>query len=908
MEFLLGLIGISLILAFPIIAIVALVKSVGLAQQLRRVDLRLAALERAATSAAPRAAAPEPPAAPAPATPTAQPATERTPAPSEPEAVEPPPTPTGEPEPAIAAASPMAPPRATPSAPAARAMSFEERLGTQWAVWVGGLALALGGIFLVRYSIAQGLLGPAVRVTLGALLALALIVAGEWARRSERLAGISGLPTAHIPSILTAAGTTVAYADVYAAHALYGFLAPGVAFVLLGVVALATLAAALLHGPALAGLGLVGAYVAPLLVASERPDYWSLYIYLAVVTAAAFALARFRMWRWLAITAVAASALWTLPGFHLASVGAHAFHVVVGYALAAGLIVAGLLLGPDASPGRIDGVSSAALAAYLVAASLLVLASRHDPLALMTFAALAIASVAIAWRAEAAAAALPVAAVLAVLVIARWAVDLNLEHLIAPSGPVAGAVPEPPKADVGWHLLLAAAFALLFGVTGFLAQGRSQQPIVPMLWSAAAVFTPIAMLAALYYRIARFEPSIPFAAGALLLSALYGLAVELLDKRPPRPGLAASGALFATGTVGALALALTMALEKGWLTIALALMMPGIAWVAQKRPLPALRVLAAAIGALVAARLVWEPRIFGDAVGTRPIFNWLLYGYGIPAAAFWLAGHLLRRRADDVPARMIDAGAIVLTVLAAFLQIRHLTNDGDILSDSSSLAELALQVSLGLAMTIGLERLRLRSHSPVHDVGALVIAALTLAAIVFGLGLIENPLITDEPVGGRVINLILLAYGLPALLAAALALQVRGVRPQQYSAAAAVTAVALALAYLSLEVRALYHGPVLGEGPTGDAEQYTYSAVWLAFGVALLAAGVWLRSQAVRFASAAVVILTVLKVFLIDMHDLTGVFQGLSFIGLGIVLLGIGWLYQRLLFPRRVDAGASSPA
>ena len=152
------------------------------------------------------------------------------------------------------------------------------------------------------------------RIALGALLAAALIAAGEWARRSERLAGLSGLPTAHIPSILTAAGTTVAYADVYAAHALYGFLAPGSAFILLGLVALATLAAALLHGPALAGLGLVGAYVTPLLVASQRPDYWSLYVYLAVVTAAAFALARFRMWRWLAITAVAFSAVWTLAG------------------------------------------------------------------------------------------------------------------------------------------------------------------------------------------------------------------------------------------------------------------------------------------------------------------------------------------------------------------------------------------------------------------------------------------------------------------------------------------------------------------------------------------------------------------------------------------------------------------
>src|SRR4029453_19397739 len=85
----------------------------------------------------------------------------------------------------------------------------------------------------------------------------------------------------------------------YAAYALYDFLPPAVAFILLGLVALATMAAALLHGPALAGLGLVGAYVTPLLVSTGKPDYWSLYIYLAVVTAAAFALARVRMWRWL---------------------------------------------------------------------------------------------------------------------------------------------------------------------------------------------------------------------------------------------------------------------------------------------------------------------------------------------------------------------------------------------------------------------------------------------------------------------------------------------------------------------------------------------------------------------------------------------------------------------------------
>jgi uncharacterized membrane protein len=890
-----------LLLAFPIMAIAALVKTIGLRGQLRQVEVRLAALERAATAPAPGMPEEHAPAFSAPVTPP----------PTEPSAARPAePAAASEPEPVIAASSPVAPPPPAPVRPAAPAMSLEERLGTQWAVWVGGLALALGGIFLVRYSIEQGLLGPGVRVTLGALLGAALIGAGEWARRSERLAGISGRPTAHIPSILTAAGTTVAYADVYAAHALYGFLAPGTAFVLLGLVALATLAAALLHGPALAGLGLVGAYVAPLLVTSQRPDYWSLYIYLAVVTAAAFALARFRMWRWLAITTVAFSALWTLPGLGVISVdalGAHVFHVVVGFALASALIVAGLWLGPDALPGRVDGVSSAALGAYLIAATLLVLLSRHDPLALASFAALAVAAVAIAWRAEAAAAAVPTAAVLVVLVFARWAADLNIEHLLAPSGPVAGAVPEPPKANVGWHLVLGTGFAVLFGGAGYLAQGRSERAIVPMLWSAAAVFTPIALLAALYFRIAGFEPSIPFAAAALLLGALYALATEALDKRAPRPGSAAASAIFATGAVAALALALTLALERGWLTVALALMVPGIAWVSDKRPLPALRVLAAVIGGLVLARIGWEPRIVGNDVGTKPIFNWLLYGYGIPAAAFWLGGHFLRRRGDDVPARMVDSGAILLTVLLAFLEIRHFINRGDVYRQASSLAEIALQVCVGLAMTIGLERLRLRSHSVVHDIGALVIAALTLAAIVLGLGMIENPFFTGAPVGGRFVNLVLLGYGLPAVLTAILALISRGVRPKEYSAVAAVTAVALALVYLSLEVRTLYHGEVLNDDLTTDAEQYTYSAVWLAFGVTLLVVAMVLRSQAVRLASAAVVILTVLKVFLIDMSDLTGIYQSLSFIGLGIVLLGVGWLYQRLLFPRRAPA-PSSPA
>src|SRR6202166_601659 len=74
---------------------------------------------------------------------------------------------------------------ATPPPTPQTGPGLEERLGTRWVVWVGGLALALGGFFMVRYSIEQGLLGPGVRTLLGGLFALALLAAGEWTRRTE---------------------------------------------------------------------------------------------------------------------------------------------------------------------------------------------------------------------------------------------------------------------------------------------------------------------------------------------------------------------------------------------------------------------------------------------------------------------------------------------------------------------------------------------------------------------------------------------------------------------------------------------------------------------------------------------------------------------------------------------------
>jgi uncharacterized membrane protein len=777
---------------------------------------------------------------------------------------------------------------------------FEERVGTRWVVWVGGLTLALGGFFMVRYSIEAGLLGPGVRTLLGGAFALALLAAGEWTRRKESVSAIEALPIANIPAILTAAGTAVAFATVYAAYALYDFLAPATAFILLGMVALGTLAAALLHGPALAGLGIAAAFVTPLLVSSQKPDFWALYLYLAVVTAAAFGLARIRLWRWLAVTTIVFALLWTFPCLECgpSMVAPHAFHVIAGFILAALLVVCGCMFGPPADDGQIEPISSGSLAAYLAGAALIVLNSGHADSAIIVFALLVAGTLFVAWRADAAVGAVAAASLLVFAVFAEWAVRGNPDMLVLPGGPLPGIGPATTDDSVTLHLISAAIFAVGFGAAGFLAQGRSVSAIIPVVWSAAAVFTPLALLIALYARIAHLDRSIPFAILAVVLAAAFGAATEILTKRDTRPGLAISIALFATGSLAALALALTFALEKGWLTIALALMCAGTAWISMQRPIPFLRSLAGILAGIVVLRIADEPRIVGDAVGTTPIFNWLLWGYGIPALSFWTASILLRRRGDDAPLRTVESAAILFTVLLAFMEIRHAVNGGDVYA-LPGLTEIALQVCVALAMAIGLERLRVRTGSVIHNAGAILLTAFAGLASVFGLMLLETPIIWPIDVGGTFFNLLLLGYAMPAILALLLSYAVAGRRPAGYANTIAAGALVLALTYVTFEIRRLYHGPVLTRGPTTGAEQYTYSIAWLAFGVALLGIGIFFNSQRARLASAAVIALTILKAFMIDVWTISGVYRALSFMCLGVVLMAIAWLYQRILFRRQ---------
>ncbi len=89
------------------------------------------------------------------------------------------------------------------------------------------------------------------------------------------------------------------------------------------------------------------------------------------------------------------------------------------------------------------------------------------------------------------------------------------------------------------------------------------------------------------------------------------------------------------------------------------------------------------------------------------------------------------------------------------------------------------------------------------------------------------------------------------------------------------------------------------------------SAVWLVLSLGLLVAGVRIPDKALRLAGLILLTATVLRVFLIDAAALQGILRILSFVGLGLALIGVGTLYGTVLRAERKKgdgAGAGEPS
>ncbi len=197
-----------------------------------------------------------------------------------------------------AAAQPAAPqpprPVAEPAAPGlvetlvARARDW--LLGGNTIVRLGLVVLFVGLAFLAKYAVENALLPPQLRLAAIAAAGIGLFVAG-WRMRS-------GAERRGYALSLQGAGVAVLYLTVFASFRLYQFLPAGAAFAALALVcAFSAVIAIAQHAQAMAVIGFAGGFAAPLLVSTGQGSHVGLFSYYLVLGIAIAAIAWARAWR-----------------------------------------------------------------------------------------------------------------------------------------------------------------------------------------------------------------------------------------------------------------------------------------------------------------------------------------------------------------------------------------------------------------------------------------------------------------------------------------------------------------------------------------------------------------------------------------------------------------------------------
>ena len=917
MDGLLVLLGL-IVLAIPVTIIVLLVGQSSLKSRMAALERRVSALDPA--SAAARLAEPGPVAD---ASPVQAPPTLAPPA----DTAAPPQAPAASPVPQVNQGAWVAPParlvsdgpaeapaEQAPPAPSAppsgpivlrsdRAAAFGLWLQRNWIYAVSAASLALAGVFLVQYSVQNGLLPPAARVIAAYLFGAALVAAGEWLRR--RKGDGEDSDTAHLPSVFAGAGIVTLFAATVAAQQLYGLIGPNLAFALHGAVAVVAVVLGWYYGALLVAVGLIGAAAAPFLVSSGAGPTPLLYGYYALIAAAGLAVDAIRRWAWVSVLALVLG----FGGAFLMMQGGAGQGPWVAFLLALPMLA--ITLPPLQVVPRHDGPAAletllangkltwpnfpVRLAAGTVLAATLALTVLEGDTALTSLLAMAgltlLAVTLLIWadRAQGLAdlAILPGAA----LVLRVFFEAAN--HSPLAQDFMAKAIDlRPPETSapmsVTWIVVMATLVSAAF------AWRALRAGTLPVVHGLGAVLVAPVVVAVLELN---WLPSLVLgpAFWALHPMVLAAAMVALAGRFAAMDG--ADHRRMAHATLSALALialSLFILTSATALTLALAALIVAAAWLDRRFTLPEMGLFIQIAVAVISYRLLIDPGL--DWAMDAPLFGVIVCFAGVIAGEV-AACILLKGKGRTMASGVLDSAAMAATaVLANVLLTRWLVPGGyDAAAGGLNyLASLNAMPWLIFALT----QVYRAGLGPMLRRTRLVLAALAglfAGALLLWSAIALNPLFAYSPddtgarvIGPLVLDTLALSYALPGLVL--LAAVWRFGFPRLLRLFLLTAGCALIMLYIGLEIRRFWQGDFLGNPGVTQYELYTYTIAMMLAGAGLLFQSIARRSPTLRRIAMAVITLVIAKVFLIDAAGLTGLTRVFSFLGLGLSLAGLAWL------------------
>ena len=785
---------------------------------------------------------------------------------------------------------------------------LEQQFAARWMVWIGGAIMALGVIFLVKIGNDHGLFGPKLRIGLAAVLGATMTIGGELLRRSRFQLNIAS--GQYIPAALSGAGIIALYASMLGANYVYDMFPLGVLFAILAVISAVAMVLALYQGPFMAALGIVGAYMVPLFISTGSGNVTGLLIYVAIVTAGSLVLLNNIYRRWLWWGALAGNYFWLLLSILFINPDAHyiaksVFLVITTYGFFA-LPHFGWQLRPFKSEKVLQTFTIArqdGLLTGIVAAFMLILSAQHSPADIclwLTIWAVCAGLLFIARR-------IPELNLLSI----TGAVTLLMTLAVLMSSQV--SIQMPTRLDtqlalnfhVNAFIFLGALFcfgslAILYGLFACQSAQQTDKTKNTLIWSLISTIVPIITLFTLHQIFPVEWQSIAhyLADPAVIIIAIV---TGALWYRVVMNDITQNNVIQMVYTVAAniiVAIALSLVFKQTQLTVLLAIQMLVSAALIKWKAQPVSEWVFKGLMLLILLRLSFNPTIFIYDQNILAI-PWTIYGYGIPVLCSWL---VLRWLSDQEryqkTAQLAQINMIYLLGLWANIELRHTLHGSYHISlNFNSLTDVSLH-----ALTFGGMALAYLYKAPISGIGfiykiaAKVFGSAALLLTIIGSLIVYNPLISAQSVGSLpLLNLVTAAYGIPAIMLLILVNFWPNSLRVQYRRYAAILAGLLGMLFITLTVRQLWHGPLLNQPFVYVGEQYFYSFAWMITAIIMMTLAIKKQHLILRRASLALLFLTIIKLFVWDMSGLTGFYRPISFIGLGLCLVGVGWFYQKFV-------------
>jgi uncharacterized membrane protein len=260
------------------------------------------------------------------------------------------------------------------------------------------------------------------------------------------------------------------------------------------------------------------------------------------------------------------------------------------------------------------------------------------------------------------------------------------------------------------------------------------------------------------------------------------------------------------------------------------------------------------------------------------------------AAMTWLRFFAAGRRTRALAFVVGGAGVAAFVWLLA-KQVAGIVSPSDFIRLGFAERAVFTQILFALGWA-ALRQFSAKPDWPSLRVTGFVLSGIALFRVIWFDLLVHNPIMDPQSVGPvPVANLLTGHLALVALWLWLLARDVplRLMLGAQGSSLGVMNVTALAT------IRQAVQGNLVSGASVDTGENYLYSAGLLALSVGWLALGISRRSKLLRVAGLFLLTVVTFKVFLIDAAALTGLLRILSFLGLGIALIGIGWAYGRLM-------------